>query len=480
MTATLRFILAFSCVFALTWSVQAAEKVTVKLPNGVATQCDVVKVSPAGAVLKAAGKDVTLPLDKMSAEEVLACHKAVADTAPAQSRFDMGSYFMKKQQWEQAEQDLNAAVKLDAALKDKADPLLQAIAVVKELNGGKEPKDPKEPKGGAGFIVIGPDGKPVGMKKEDGSSGNEDDEEDFAKRFMKREVPARTPAEMKQFLDERLAELKKVIGGGEWRMIETQHFYCFYNGTPEKHKAISGWNEFLYARLCEVLKHKEGDKLWNNKMPMYYFTKYGDFQRFAAEVDKSPGAAFSGGYFSSRGREVHVCIPFMTERLNSEKAADRMARSTLHHEGTHAFLQLTGEDVQLNRWLHEGMAQFIEFLYDGLEDPNGRGNSPERKQRADYLGTAVKKGGVPTWEAMRNRPMGGTDIEGYAFAWSRFEFLYRSFPKDAIPKMVRAIKAGKSEEDAMKEAFGQPMAKLEAVYQTWLKDKTKGGFFKLD
>jgi len=474
MTATLRFVPAFLCVLAIASSSYAAEKVTVKLPNGVATPCDVVKVTPSGAVLKAAGKEVTVPLDKMSAEEVVACHKAVADAAPAQSRFDMGNYFMKKQQWDQAEEDLKAAVKLDAGLKDKADPLLQAITVVKELNGGNKGGN------GAGFIVIGPDGKTPGMKKEEGSSGNEDDEEDFAKRFMKREVPARTAAEMKTFLDERLAELKKVIGNGEWRMIETQHYYCFYNGTPEKHKQIAGWNEFLYARLCEVLKHKEGEKLWNNKMPIYYFTKYGDFQRFAAEVDKSPGAAYSGGYFSSRGREVHICIPFMTERLNSEKAADRMARSTLHHEGTHAFLQLTGEDVQLNRWLHEGMAQFIEFLYDGLEDPNGRGNSPERKQRADYLGTAVKKGGIPTWEAMRNRPMGGQDIEGYAFAWSRFEFLYRSFPKDAIPKMVRAIKAGKSEEDAMKEAFGQPIAKLEAVYGTWLKDKTKGGYFKLD
>ncbi len=46
--------------------------------------------------------------------------------------------------------------------------------------------------------------------------------------------------------------------------------------------------------------------------------------------------------------------------------------------------------------------------------------------------------------------------------------------------MVRAIKAGKSEDDAMKEAFGQPTAKLESVYGSWLKDKTKGGFFKLD
>ena len=252
MTATLRLTLAGICLTALFTSVHAAEKVTVKLPNGVATACDVVKVSPTGAVLKAAGKEMTLPLEKMSPEEVVACHKAVADAAPAQSRFEMGNYFMKKQQWEQAEEDLNAAVKLDAALKEKADPLLKAITVVKEINGGKGGN-------GAGVVVVGPDGKTPAMKKPEGSS-EEGEEEDFAKRFMKRDVPARSPAEMKQFLDERLAELKKVIAGGEWRMIETQHFYCFYNGTPEKHKQISGWNEFLYGRLCEVLKHKEGDK----------------------------------------------------------------------------------------------------------------------------------------------------------------------------------------------------------------------------
>jgi hypothetical protein len=263
-------------------------------------------------------------------------------------------------------------------------------------------------------------------------------------------------------------------------MIETKHFYCFFNGPEPKHKEICNWNEFLYQRLAEVLRHKEGDKLWNNKMPIYYFQKYAEFQRFASQIDKSPGAAYSGGYFSARGRDVHICIPFMSERLNSEKQADRMARNTLHHECTHAFLQLTGEDVPLTRWLHEGMAQFIEFYYDAENDVNGRGVSKERKERADFLAQQVKRGGVSSWAEFKERPQSGMDIEGYANAWAKLEFLYRNFPRESLPTMIRLIKSGKTEDEAMKEAFKQPPDKMEAYYREWMKQRTKGGGFKLD
>jgi hypothetical protein len=42
--------------------------------------------------------------------------------------------------------------------------------------------------------------------------------------------------------------------------------------------------------------------------------------------------------------------------------------------------------------------------------------------------------------------------------------------------MIRAIKAGKSEEEAMASAFGFPPDKLEEVYKTWLKAQVKSGF----
>jgi len=286
--------------------------------------------------------------------------------------------------------------------------------------------------------------------------------------MVRGEVPPKSEKEMKSWLDSRLEELNKM--GGKWRMIETKHYYCFANIDEAKHKKIATeWNEELYKLLCDVFKHKEGDKLWNNKMPIYYFNSYGLFQKFAVEIDKSPGAQFSGGYFSFRGRDVHICIPFMHERYgaNSTKT-DEKAHGTLYHEGTHAFLQLTGEDVMLHRWLHEGMAQFIEFFQEPA-------NSPDRRERIAMLQQFTRRG-IRAWSEMEDRPGGGTDIEGYAYAWSRAMFLYMYPDPLALPNMVKNIKKGMSEADALKETFKRTAPELETMYQNWLPGAIKANF----
>lgn len=297
---------------------------------------------------------------------------------------------------------------------------------------------------------------------------------DFAANINKEIVPARTDAQMKEFLDKRLEELNSSIGG-TWRMIETKHFYCFSNIPEAKHRMIANvWNETdFYATLARVLMHKEGDKLWNNKCPTYYFDKYGQFQKFAAVIDKNPGAGRSGGYFSSRGRDVHICIPFYSERKHGVDL-DTQAHNTVIHEGTHAFLQLTGEDVRLSRWLQEGLAQFMEFYcykihtndkYDG-----------ERERRISLLKRDITADTVPTWSEMKERPAGGTDIAGYAYAWSKLEFLYNNSNKTNLPGMIKKIKSGMSEDEAMASQFGQPVSKLESVYLNWMKSMCKQNF----
>ncbi|HYG74015.1 MAG TPA: hypothetical protein VEK08_03325 [Planctomycetota bacterium] len=448
----------------------AGEKVTVKLPTGQTTACDVLKMSKDGVGLRpSGGTEQLVPLERLSVKEVSECYKQATLPQTAAARFELGDYFFKKHLFSEAEQELAAAVKLDEKLRAKAEAMMIAIVAMKEMDKPKANKDEKDNDKPVKIVRVGEDGKVMEL-----TSANDGDDEDFEKKFSRRERPARTPAQMKEFLDKRMEELKTI--GGTWRLIETKHYYCFSNVPEAKHKIIAQWNEGLYDRLCQVLKHKEGDKLWNNKMPIYYFERYGQFQRFAAEIDKSPGAAYSGGYFAAEGRDVHICIPFMTERFNSEKRADRMARNTLHHECTHAFLQLTGEDVQLNRWLHEGLAQFIEFWYDRENNPDMRENNPERKERATYIQQLLAKNYLPTWEKMKNRPMSGMDIEGYAFAWTKLEFLYRNFDNQKLPQMIKLIKSGKSEDEAMQQAFGFPVQKLEEGYRIWVKANAKNGF----
>ncbi|HYF48202.1 MAG TPA: hypothetical protein VEJ63_02280 [Planctomycetota bacterium] len=464
-----------------------ADVVTIKLPEGQ-MRCEVLGMTKSEISLKQSnGKTINVPHAVLTPKEVLACYKALDEkTKDANLRFDMGSYFLKKQLNAEAKEELAQALKLDAKLAAKVEPLLKqleeaakppVVAAPKVEEKEKVPEKEKEPASKPpepdedGMVPV--EVKP-GEKLEDAIKRTMDD---FAKNFKKQNVPPRGDKEMKEFLDKRLEELNSKIGG-KWRLIETKHFYSFSNLPEPKHKQISlEWLEApsnadgsqgIYPLLCTVLRHKEGDKLWNNKCPIYFFDTYRQFQEFAAVIDRSPGAGNSGGYFSARGREVHICIPFMKERLGGEKAADRAARSTLYHEGTHAFLQLTGEDVPLTRWLHEGLAQFIEFWYDSK-------NNPDRNQRAAWLIQEIRAGSIPTWSEMKERPMGGTDLPGYSWAWLKLEFLYRNFDNQRLPDMIRAIKGGKAEDEAMTESFKFAPDKLETGYQAWIKEQAKKG-----
>jgi hypothetical protein len=436
----------------------AGEKTSLRI-EGKATDCEVSRVAPDGITMKTGGREQKVPLDKIDPRDVVVTYRLLTPPKDAALRFGMGQYFLKYQLLNEAEEELNAAASLDASYKAKAASLLAAVKAIREVTTKKDP--------GAGpsrVVIVGGDGDGEGE-----GEGN-----DFTKQFIKREVPARSDAEMKAFLDKRLGELKGL--GGEWRMIETKHYYCFSAAPEVKHKNLCQWNEGLYDRLSQVLKHKEGDKLWNNKMCIYYFETYAQFKKFALDVDHSPTGQYSGGYFHASGREVHMCIPFISERFKNVKDCERVARNTLHHECTHAFLQISGEDVRLPRWLHEGLAQFIEFWYDRENNQDFRENNPARKHRVTLLQQAVQRGHMPSWSEMRDRPRIGTDIEGYSFAWSRLEFLYRNFDNQKLPQFIRALKAGKAEEEAFKTTFGYPMEKLEEVYRAWMKVQAKTNF----
>ena len=470
-------------------AVQAGEKTTITFA-GKTVACEVVKFQRGRndelqMALKMSGVEQTLPLRVFSKEDVSKCYALVMEPKNADLRLGMGEYFYGKELFSESEVELKAVAELDPKLKPKAESLMQKIASARQISKLPDPPKVADKKPDAPKDVAQPKkDKPAKrtIKLPDGTvielPGSEySDEEENGMMVVggdgkpRMEVPPLTEAKMKEFLDKRLKELNDKIGG-EWRLIETKHYYCFSNLPKPKHEEISkDWNEKLYDLLCDVLKHKENEKLWNNKLPIYYFDTFKQFQHFAVELDLSPGAQNSGGYFMSRGREVHICIPFMRERYGTSTHLEEHARGTLYHEGTHAFLQLTGEDVSLTRWLHEGMAQFIEFWYQDQK-------SGEKRDRVQSLAMFVRQhGNTPLpWKDTEQRPMGGTDLEGYSYAWAKLEFFYRNFDHLCLPQMVKLIKSGKTEKEAMETVFKMPLERLEGGYKIWLKDAIKANF----
>ncbi len=465
--------------------VARAEQTGILLKEGKVVMADVLGVDKDGVKLKVDGKEVVYALDKVDPKSVAECAKLKPDMFNVHWHYDMGKYYFKSKLYKPAEDELQAALRIDANLKAEIDPLIeqihQALGVKTVAAPAKEPEkkddlakddskkvDPKKDPSTTKVIEVG--------KDDEDSGGTGKSSEDFAAKFKRAVVPPKSPDEMKAFLEKRKKDLDDQIGG-TWRMIETAHFYCFANIKEDVHKRIAtDWNEHIfYDRVSRMLMHKEGDKLWNNKCPIYYFEKFEQFQKFAAVIDGSPGAGNSGGYFMAMGREVHVCIPFDVQKAGSQQEAEHHARDTVVHEGTHAFLQLNGEDVPLSRWLHEGLAQFMEFWVE-KEGTANNAYGKDRRERATSMARLVRMGDLLTWEETRQRPMGGMDLVGYSYAWSKMEFLYRSFDHQSIPKMINLIKAGKTEDEAILGAFGMPADKLEQIYTKWLKDQAKAGF----
>ena len=461
-------LLALSC---LSFTASAAEMVSLSMPNGT-VRGYVVRVTKMEVVLKdATGKEQIVPIQILKPKEVYACKTQVLDSKDAKGFLELGEYCQKNGMEREAKDAFTSAVRLDASLTEKVAALtgtkapppttppvgtkIASTAKTEDKKDDKEKKeDPKEDMGEGDTIeVITPDGRRIKLDR----------------RFVVRDenIPELSPADFKKFCDDRLAELKKVIGG-DWRYDETKHYVCFSNIPLATHNEYKQYNEDLYALLCTVLQHKEGDSLWNNKCPLYYFNSYTQFQKFAVEIDHSPGGTSSGGYFSHHGRECHVAIPFY-DKLD-EKRRKREAKNTLFHEGTHAFLQLTGKNVTIKPWLHEGMAQFIEFWFDPV-------NNESRNQRVMNLRECFRGGDILDWEASKMRPVSGADHVGYSFAWSRVEFLYRCFPdKTLLPKMVKLIKDGKNDEEAVEKAFGFTIDKINTVWEQWVKDNLKTNF----
>ena len=125
--------------------------------------------------------------------------------------------------------------------------------------------------------------------------------------------------------------------------------------------------------------------------------------------------------------------------------------------------------MTINSWLHEGTAQFVEFF----KDPQ---NNSGRNNNVALLRDRIRSGDLMTWEEGKMRPMGGGDLEGYAFAWSRVQFIYSCFPKDYLPKIIREIKAGKSDEEAIEAVTKLKIPDFEKSYHRWMEEASKFNF----
>lgn len=248
--------------------------------------------------------------------------------------------------------------------------------------------------------------------------------------------------------------------GTKLKTYETEHFIIHSDFTNQSDmRTIQNWCEKLYERLSEVLDVKPGDRLWNGKGEIYLFYDRSDFVRFARTFDRFDQAKLSGGYFIHKGRDCHIVIP-RCEYGERGKQRDTFLY-TLLHEGSHAFLQLHGNMVEIKPWLHEGFAQYLQFRLPS-------GSEPDRQRYLQKVKAILAKPGFMRFNELRALDqILGNDHEAYALSWSVVDFLITSDrTRKKFAQFIRLIKEGKDEDTAIMEAFNMTPAQLE---QAWFR-----------
>ena len=236
---------------------------------------------------------------------------------------------------------------------------------------------------------------------------------------------------------------------------ETEHFILHIDfADPDEVSALRRKCEPTYERLSDVLDLKTEEKIWAGKCEGYFFQNRVDFARFAA-MTGFPGGESASGYFHFNGRQCRIVI------VKPGKRSVQSLQEIFVHELTHAFVMCRMGQVHIKPWLNEGLAQYMQLTLQ----PE---SSADRKYKLRYVKEVTKRPGFPRFNDLRQ--VSGASVNDsvfYVLSWSIVDYMISSDPSHAkFRKFVVALKEGKSDEEAIQEAYGENPGELELA---WLK-----------
>jgi len=237
---------------------------------------------------------------------------------------------------------------------------------------------------------------------------------------------------------------------------ETKHFIVYSD--LQNRKALAADCEKVYDALKKVFGLKRRQKPWKGKCVIFLFRNREDFVRFGTEVDGYSSVSKTAGYFAMRRIGPHIAIP----QPHTEQGKQKQFASTVVHEMGHAFLEGFCEGGDPQPWLHEGVAQTCELLYD----PNDSALSYHRRTVKGWV-TAGRT--ERTFDQMLDmKHIVGNDHDSYGMAWSMVNWMVKT-DESKFRKLLRLIRDGKTGQQALETAFGKDVAQLERYWQAYVK-----------
>ena len=216
-------------------------------------------------------------------------------------------------------------------------------------------------------------------------------------------------------------------------LVESANFLVFSTWPRSADQRLREVCEKMHAHLRKQFAMPRSQSVWAGKLPVFIFSKVEDFKRFTDEVDRQKMSA-SGGYLMQRSDGFCYIV------LNKVHSRTHFY-GLLVHEATHAFLARYQTNGFLPVWLNEGLAETMS-----AQLVPGCGAS----WRYVHATGRALRGNRPVAGVFKEVRLGDFD---YGVAQSLVRFLLARSRKDFV-KLVRLLKAGVEEAEALKLAYG--------------------------
>ncbi|MEM6551424.1 MAG: hypothetical protein AAF750_04770 [Planctomycetota bacterium] len=229
-------------------------------------------------------------------------------------------------------------------------------------------------------------------------------------------------------------------------IIETPNF-IIYSGWPRSNDpTLKKIYTRLYEQLCDQFNVPIGQHIWAGRLPVYAFWDKQEFVRFCVEQVDVPQdvASKAGGFYLHWGDFDAVILgPVLMPGMRKADAR-KWFFNLLVHESTHAFLARYYSRERVPSWLNEGMAETLASRMVSQA-------SSDRKLA--FARDRARQGWVPDPDRFFDETHIPLEPEYYGAAQAVTRYLIRHDRRQYI-ELIRAIKDGKTDEEALKETFG--------------------------
>ena len=257
------------------------------------------------------------------------------------------------------------------------------------------------------------------------------------------EEQAASVAELKKFAEDSATKLDRPL-----RLLETKYFLFSSDLSPKEALNWAGLLDRMYARLAEMFAVPKGANIWRGKALVFVFQRKQDYQRYEREmVDTDPGT--SAGMCHSFSNGI-VKIAFYRQPEELEFA------HVLVHESVHGFIHRYRTPVPVPSWANEGLA---ETIATDLVPQRGRRDTVKTAARE---GLQQHRGEMTSFFSAEH-----IDAWQYPVAEMMCTFMIQAGSKNYVD-FIKAIKDGKTSDDALASGFKAPRDRLVAVFGKWL------------